>query len=60
LTSIPAPPGPETTGKEAAAAEDVDKVGKLFVVVITRLGDEMSVVAEFTSMKSVAPTNERS
>jgi hypothetical protein len=43
---------------EAAAAEDADKVGKLFVVVITRLGDEISVATEFTSMKSVAPTNE--
>jgi hypothetical protein len=41
----------------AAAAEDADKIGKLFVVVTTKLGDEMSVVAEFTSMKSVAPTN---
>jgi hypothetical protein len=45
----------------AAAAEDADKVGKLlFVVVTTKLGDEMSVVAEFTSMKSVDPTNVRS
>jgi hypothetical protein len=41
----------------AAAAEDADKVGKLFVVVITRLGDEMGVAAVFSSMKSVAPTN---
>ena len=54
---MPAPAVLGTRG-EAAAEVEGDKVGKLFVVVITRLGDEMSVVAEFTAMKSVAPTNE--
>jgi hypothetical protein len=61
LTSIPGPPVPETTGRRVAAAEDADEAGITLVVsVITRLGDEMSVVAEFTSMKSVDPTNVRS